>query len=463
MPINHDLSSLEHPLHGSEPLFFMHIPKTAGTTLIQFIEQHFDDNEIARWLYPHTLIEKPLNFFNEHRYFHGHVEYKIMRSYIPQKVTAITMLREPVERYLSHFGNHKRVSFNQIPDINLNTYEHFQGITLEEFVYDPPLPLIPLSKYFQNIFSKFLGSEIDDFQQDQLKQLIKDKHYILLAPKLERAKQVLEELEFIGLTERFQDSIFLMAYTFGWLPIVEYKNFHRDQPRPYQDNLPPHLIERIKSSNSLDENIYHHGKQLFETRFKQMNNELLERYGTREHAYIKQPLPENIIIQLLNKHHQKRYRENNPALSAFRYNFNGKISGVNWQAQQIHPVHGKFRWSGPGTHSTLILPLDGKSDIWLKISVVSAISDTTISNLKISVNGNEIQLAVSTEKKGATILEGLIPKFILAKSPGYATIAFEVEKTLKPIEIIAKSQDDRLLGIGINWVEAVEATSFVQE
>src|SRR4051812_37794559 len=90
------------------PCFFMHVPKTAGSTLIQALEQQFDEDEIAHWLYPFRLIDASPDFFERHRYFHGHVEYAVMRALLRVRPIALTMLRHPIEQYLSQFGNHKR-------------------------------------------------------------------------------------------------------------------------------------------------------------------------------------------------------------------------------------------------------------------------------------------------------------------------------------------------------------------
>src|SRR2546421_9795983 len=138
MVMNLSFSQLECPLKADAQFFFMHIPKTAGTTLSQIIEQQFDEKEVASGLYPSHLIDAQPSFFRQHRYFHGHVEYAVMCSFLQQQPVAMTMLREPVERYLSHFKFYQRVQLNKILDESREVLNQFHQISLERFVYDPP-------------------------------------------------------------------------------------------------------------------------------------------------------------------------------------------------------------------------------------------------------------------------------------------------------------------------------------
>lgn len=458
-----NFSSLECSLQADTPLFFMHTPKTAGTTMIQIIEQQFDEKEIGRWLYPFRLVDESPDFFKQHRYFHGHVEYSLMRSLLPQQMAAMTMLRDPVERYLSHFGNHQRVLFNQIPDITLDVFNRFQQTSLADFVKNPPEILIPLAEYFQNLQAKFLASELIDGPVEERNQLIRTGQYILPVPSVEQAKQRLGQFSFVGVTERFQDSLFLMAYTFGWPPVTEYKSFHTAQPRPQQDKIPPDLLQEIRMLNQLDQQIYEYGRSLFQLRYEQMEQELLERYGRAEHAHLQLPLSSDQMIALLQQHYRRRFVEHNPAVPALKLEFNQKISGSNWQMQEHDPVHGGTRWTGPGRCANLYLPLTAASDVWLRFSVIKTLTHAVLDSLIVKVNDEPIYMERHISEQGAKIYEGYIPQIVLARQPGCVCITFELENTVRPIDVITGSEDDRLLGIGLNWVEVEPALPLVQE
>src|SRR5687768_10206319 len=160
MVMNLSFSELECPLKSDDQFFFMHIPKTAGTTLMQIIEQQFDEKEIARFSYhPFLLLERPPSFFTEHRYFHGHIEYNVMCSFLARPPVTMTMLREPVARYLSHFEYYQRASLNELPLTSPENKSQFQQTSLERFISDPPEILIPLAHNFKNLQATMLAFE----------------------------------------------------------------------------------------------------------------------------------------------------------------------------------------------------------------------------------------------------------------------------------------------------------------
>src|SRR6266581_2281326 len=91
-----------------EALIFLHIPKTAGTTLNRIIEWHYNPLSIFT-IAPYgirataerfkTLSEQRRRRF---RVVRGHLFYGI-HEFLPQGATYITLLREPAARFLSSY------------------------------------------------------------------------------------------------------------------------------------------------------------------------------------------------------------------------------------------------------------------------------------------------------------------------------------------------------------------------
>ena len=91
-----------------EALIFLHIPKTAGTTLNRIIEREYSPFAIFT-MDPHRIRATAERFKRlpegRRRRFHvvrGHLFYGI-HQFLPQGATYITMLREPVARLLSSY------------------------------------------------------------------------------------------------------------------------------------------------------------------------------------------------------------------------------------------------------------------------------------------------------------------------------------------------------------------------
>jgi Sulfotransferase family len=463
--VNLSFSQLECPLEADAQFFFLHIPKTAGTTLTQIILQQFDAKEIASGLFTNQLIDAEPSFFTQHRCFCGHVESAVMSAFLPQEPVSITMLREPVARYLSHFNFYQRVPVDQLTGESLEVLNQFKQTSLERFVYDPPEFLTSQAYYFQNLQSKMLASEFkagSDGPRVELRRLF-EIGYQFPPPCFAAAKQRLDQLAFVGVAERFQDALFLVAYTFGWQPVVEYSSFNISPTRPSGHHLEPDLEEQIHSVNQIDQQVYGYGRQLFETRYEQMCQELLERYGRREHAHLKLPLSNEVMVELLDAHYQQRFIERNPAVPGLKLEFDRKISGRNWQGMEQDLIHGAFRWSGPGRCSILDLPLAASANVWLRFLVAMSMSEDLLLSLTVKVNDEQIQVECVGLEGGATLCEGYVPQAVLALRPGCVRVSFELAKTVKPIDVIPGNDDDRSLGIALNWVEVEPALPLVEE
>lgn len=441
-------SSLEKPLTPDAQFFFMHIPKTAGTTLIQVLEQHFDPQEIASWLYPFQLVDKAPEFFRNHRYFHGHVEYAVMCSYLSQPPITMTILRHPVERYLSQFGNHKRVSLLQIPDWTAEIYNEFQRVTLEEFVCGGSEIISAESRAWLNKQAKMLAGKLtanDDGTIDPSERC-------LCTPTLEEAKQRLDEFAFFGLSERFQESVFLMAYTFGWMPRFEYETANASPPglRPYQSEISNDLVREIEKLNLIDLGLYTYAEEQFEIRYEQMCEELLEQYGGW--AQRRRSLSRSMLIELLDKHYRRRFRERTVPSAAVFLDYNSRIDGRNWWWPEKDAFDTTYRWTGPGPCATLDLALQAGADLCLRFCLMNAITPSTLATLIVRANGEVIPLDYSRSSPGL-IFSGHIQKRVVARTHGYLRLTFEVERTQRPVDVIKGNDDRRPLGIAMAWIE----------
>jgi hypothetical protein len=219
-------------------LIFLHIPKTAGTTL----------NRIIEWQYPplsifnvdaraHATVERFKTLSEERRrrfrVVRGHMGYGI-HEFLPQGGTYITMLREPVARVLSSYyfilrrplhPHHRKLKKNQL------------GI--EEY-----LRLFPDR---DNVQCRFVAGVQDGASYDD--------HILEIAKE-----NLTKSFSVIGLSERFEESLVLLAKTFGW-EIPYFENWKVAKVRPAID---PRVIDRIRERNHLDIQLYDFAKARFE-------------------------------------------------------------------------------------------------------------------------------------------------------------------------------------------------------
>ncbi len=229
---------MNSPTHGAA-LIFLHIPKTAGTTLNRIIEWQYDPRLIYT-VDPYQiratagrLTTLPEERRRRLRVVRGHLLYGIHEC-LPQSGTYITMLRDPVKRVLSSY----------------------------QFILRRPLhPLHRKLKAKGNAFEAFLEFTANR-QNLQTKMLAGVPHVALCDEQtLAAAKEhATKSFRVVGISERFHESLLLIASSFGWeIPYYENRKVSKNSPA-----IDPATIERIRARNSYDLELYEFGQRRFE-------------------------------------------------------------------------------------------------------------------------------------------------------------------------------------------------------
>lgn len=249
-----------------EALIFLHIPKTAGTTLNRIIEWQYNPVSIFT-VDPKGIratIARFKTFSDERRrrlqVVRGHLLYGI-HEFLPQGATYITMLRDPVARLLSTYSFILRRPLHPL---------HRKLKSGRLGVED----LIRMTPHRQNLQCRFIsGIGTDGICDDQVLEVAKEN--------LTRAFRV------VGLCERFQESLWLMMASFGWkVPFYENRKVAKVRP-----SIEPNVINVIREHNRFDLELYDFAKKLFEENLRSNASVISERLATlnsgREPGYFK--------------------------------------------------------------------------------------------------------------------------------------------------------------------------------
>jgi len=169
-----------------EQYFFMHIPKTGGTTFRKILTNHFPEQcyyptkddliENDGKYYPQLEIIKNHSLLLQKTLLIGHFNLEMI-NYLRKSVRTMTFIREPVSRVLSHV-NHL-----------MTTNPNFKGLTPEDIVDISGDRII-------NLQLKMLGWNNSE--------------------SLDTVIENLEKFDFVGLTENFNESINLVNGKFNW-------------------------------------------------------------------------------------------------------------------------------------------------------------------------------------------------------------------------------------------------------
>lgn len=238
-----------------EVLIFLHVPKTGGQTLGRIIDEQYHISDIVKVRDPQTvetvLNETPndkvtkIGCYVEHleAYFkqvpkgdehinciYGHMNFGMHRL-LSKPYTYMTMLREPIDRVISHY-------------YYFLGKNHFKSETsFEEFITKPK---------FINFQTRYIsGGSI---------------------PNLQLAKENIQNyFSIVGITEMFDESLFLMKQQFSWENIY-YAKKNVTGSRPTKEQLSKDTIDLIVKHNELDIELYQYAKNLMEQKIQALDH-----------------------------------------------------------------------------------------------------------------------------------------------------------------------------------------------
>ena len=376
-----------YQLKPKDQLYFLHLEKTGGTSFTELLDHQFPDKDRLQVMWLHRIDGKSPEELEKFRLFRGHLNYNFHKR-LNNKPITITMLREPIDRVVSLYyfwRNEASKEPGETPwDVQIAVDKDF-----EEFLADERLRHALFNYQTRTILT----------EKNNL--MLKRTEDQLIARGINR----LHEFPFVGLLDRFNDSIALLYYTFGWFPKDLFKppKTKSNPNRPSIDDIPPHICERIKELNRADIALYEYAQELFETRYLHMLRDMLM-LNSREHEK-KMPVYE---VDL---------RFNDKDTEAF---------GQGW-----HYAERKQRWTGPQNESKLYFLLNKDRDLQAEIVFKNAITEEVLNSFELFVNETPITLE-RFDADGNYVFMGIIPREVLQKAVHLTDFALRVSHTASP-------------------------------
>ncbi len=240
------------------PLYFLHIAKTAGTSLIHFLDGQFPKDQIAPFSLTHELaaaLKKDPQCLEKYALLHGHLGYSPV-TMMKQKPQIITLLREPVARTLSHYRHILRHKdhwlFADLPK---------KSLSLEEFLDYPPAQRLVTNFQTRNLaqdfdFTKPIAEATGKALQPNLGRLLSFVRPALSEDNLLNvATERLAAMDLVGTTETFDTFVTTLCKQRGWAaPATTLR--HNTAPAESLDSLAPATRKKIEALTALDRVLY---------------------------------------------------------------------------------------------------------------------------------------------------------------------------------------------------------------
>jgi Sulfotransferase family len=241
-------------------LVFLHLAKTAGVTFTEVLARNFQPDEflqidlqeterpvIGYW--SHEAVKKALARLPQRerlRAVWGHFRPSV-RALLPKPSALFTMLREPVDRVLSAFYYEKEVGFHTIEE------------TPEEYAISS-----------DNLMTRVLSDDPTfGARPGEPRREVSERDF-------EKAVAVLNECAFVGVTDRFDESLLLLGDALYWsLSDLVYESRNITKERPRRAAIPASTRNAILKCNQYDARLYACAKQLFAYRLKSYCGDVL--------------------------------------------------------------------------------------------------------------------------------------------------------------------------------------------
>jgi len=416
-------------LTDDDTLFFMHIPKTAGTGLRHFMIDRLPMKELNRdqWV-SKTLtaliasgLSRPLDI--DARFVCGHYPLSLVRRF-KRKPHVVTFLREPLSRTLSLFFYLRRSG--RLP----------ADRTLEDFLRrsSQATDLMNIQTrwladfHMDGVIERFSKqTELVDAGDDLALHLDRSLERYSDTLILDQALANMEEFAFCGITDRMDESTRLLCRTFGWpitggVPVINRGAYH-DKAR----NIPASTIELIREYNSLDSKLYAEGIRRLEEAASRPN-----------------PVTADILRHARFSETGENYVFIDPS---------GPIQGTNWHEPEMETLGnwtGGFRWTGPENPARLIVPVPRTTDLRVVFQLLlDPVTDRNCDSLRMVVNGTSVPLS-EYSRTNLAMFEGVIERDLLEGRKD-ATLDFFVDEYVRPCDLF-ESNDERLLGVRFSWI-----------
>ena len=229
--------------------FFVHLQKTAGTTLFRRLKHHFGaeavyptpdyQGDVAATIDVDLLVKRFAEHRDEIRLITGHFPL-CTTELLDEPFTTFTLLREPVERVLSFLRHQRQVD------------PRYADASLDE-IYETPLLRDGLAS---NHMVRMLSLTVEEMTNGLLTEVVVDD------ARVERAKgNLTERIDLMGVQEEFEPFCDALSTRYGWsLGPTHVAN--RTAPSEASDTL----RQQIAADNAMDTALYEYATDLWAAR-----------------------------------------------------------------------------------------------------------------------------------------------------------------------------------------------------
>jgi hypothetical protein len=250
------------------PLCFLHIPKTAGTSLTALLRIHWREDAVMPQLQANFHANHPIWLIMARHYsafgLGMHLDHErilsiaIKLKHLGQRPLLLTVLRDPVERLKSRYREWRGTlpaAYQHASGAVIEAIESAKRLSFEDFILSDNAVIV---------------SQCDNLQTRLLAGLNQSRALNTEAV-IEAARQNLSQYHIVGFTEDYQNTVTALSSTYGWTnpdKPSEERRLHQskavDGAKMCVAN--PASIRRLEAYTALDQQLYNFARSRTQNR-----------------------------------------------------------------------------------------------------------------------------------------------------------------------------------------------------
>ncbi len=395
-------------------LFFLHIPKTAGTSLRSYLLDQYPKELVFPKVGWSDISVNELDSLQLNHLVMGHFDTRIL-PFINEESICATFLREPIARTVSAIKHAQADPNFRVSGLEIN------GRGLKEIIRDPDV-----MRFFKNTQTGLFSVS---FSKDDLYEYFAVKNdspkYGDLYADIEEAKKNLKAFDFVGVTEKFDQGLLQLASLCQFYPPMASPLLNQRLTSD-KDVLDDSDIDLLKSYNESDMELYQYALEI-NGNYPQLNRKEVLR---------------DFFMPL------------SPIVSQHEFSLVPPFKGWGFYGIEGNAGNNGYRWSGPKTQAGLSIKLMPNKTY--KITINYYLSGIHAANVEIHLNEKAVKHETSNNNGScqAIILYQATDEF-----DGVVEINFIADKVVSPKEIDINSMDYRSLGFVLSNMTIEEADS----
>lgn len=400
-------------------IFFLHIPKTAGTSLRGFLEGLYPESRCCKTWFTDSLLKSPPWELAESYFIAGHYPASILDWLPPNEFSKITFMREPLARSISHF-NHLKTENDAFMHSVARDCDLDGFLNRNDGVFE-----------LANMQTRYLGAlDIDSEYFVHREHISKeDADAWTIGPRIEkafrRALDFLEQCDVLGIVEYMQDSMLLLSSSLGLSSQAFMGYANRGKLIP--PSISVETLDRLREINQFDIKLYDEAKRILAKRIATLTHEQIDNSYRKHFA----------SISAIRSWHYT------PAVAAFAYGWHGRerISEGGWA-----------RWSAAQKAYIDIPRLIPAANYTISFRAGFYTLQQRV-ELRFTVNGvlQDLQSVRCNEKSETQcIYRCSIPWSLINNCQDYIRLGWEVDTLINPAQTFGKD-DNRDLGVYLWW------------